>query len=147
MPLWVAAAVCGVLAVVSTVMAVRALTTGTEATAPVPANLTVTPTNSPGPHFQLVLLNDNTHSYDYVIRLLMDVFGMSVEKAFVLTRAVDQTGRAVVFVGDAAEVADRMSRVVAAGPDTLLRISTGPLQVLVEEVTPNLSNEVHGRSS
>lgn len=128
--LWIVAVVCGGVAVVSGFMAAR-LCSGSSW---VGVSEKVTPTDSPGPHFRLVLLNDNTHSYQYVIDLLASVFGMSIEKAFVLTRAVDQTGRAVVFIGDAVEVEERINRVLAAGPDPLLKISTGPLQVLVEEV-------------
>ena len=86
-----------------------------------------------GPRFHLILLSDDTHSYEYVIGLLQEEFGLPVEKAFALTRAIDENGRAVVFTGSRDEVDLMQYRVLIAGSDPALPTSTGPLRVLVEE--------------
>ena len=48
------------------------------------------------PLFHLVLLDDDYHTYDYVIEMLGKLFGYGREKAFVLARMVDTHGRVIV---------------------------------------------------
>jgi ATP-dependent Clp protease adaptor protein ClpS len=100
------------------------------------------PTGSPGPRFHLILMNDNMHSYEYVIDLLRQEFGLPFGKALALTRAIDANGRGVVFTGTRAEVDLKLERVLAAGPAPALPTSTGPLRVLVEDA----EGSDHGRA-
>lgn len=48
------------------------------------------------PQYHVVLLDDDDHTYDYVIEMLMDVFGHSVEKAFLMACKVDRDKRVIV---------------------------------------------------
>ena len=48
------------------------------------------------PLWNVVLLNDDDHTYDYVIELLMELFSHSAEKSFLLAQEVDKGGRAIV---------------------------------------------------
>jgi ATP-dependent Clp protease adaptor protein ClpS len=48
------------------------------------------------PPFNVVLLDDPKHTYDYVIEMLGDLFAHPPEKAFRLAEQVDATGRAIV---------------------------------------------------
>src|SRR5215217_3123843 len=45
------------------------------------------------PPYNVVLLDDNDHSYEYVIFMLKKVFGHPVKKGYEMAREVDATGR------------------------------------------------------
>src|SRR5438309_3677215 len=51
------------------------------------------------PPYNVVLLNDDDHSYAYVIVMLQELFGYPPEKGFQLAKEVDTTGRVIVFTG------------------------------------------------
>jgi ATP-dependent Clp protease adaptor protein ClpS len=48
------------------------------------------------PPYHVVLLDDNEHTYEYVIDMLQSLFSHAQEQAFLLAERVDQTGRAIV---------------------------------------------------
>jgi len=48
------------------------------------------------PPYHVVLLDDDDHSYDYVIEMLRCLFGYPEEKGFTIADEVDVRGRAVV---------------------------------------------------
>ncbi len=50
-----------------------------------------------GPQYNVVLLDDNVHTYDYVIEMLMDLFQYSKDQAFEKALTVDIIGRVVVY--------------------------------------------------
>jgi ATP-dependent Clp protease adapter protein ClpS len=82
----------------------------------------------------LVLHNDETHGYAYVIQLLRDEFGFGLTDAFVVTDRISKTGRAVVHVGSWGDCEERRRAVELAGPDPALPASTGPLVATVERM-------------
>jgi ATP-dependent Clp protease adaptor protein ClpS len=88
---------------------------------------------APGPKYSLIVLNDDTHTYDYVVRLLQEVLGVSAERATAFALAIDKTGRAVVFTGSLDEVTRKRDLILARGPDASEPRSTGPLGVDVVE--------------
>src|SRR5690349_13283565 len=49
------------------------------------------------PPYNVVLLNDNDHTYEYVIQLLRTIFAYPEEKGYVLAKRVDECQRAIVF--------------------------------------------------
>ena len=67
--------------------------TGAPQTRPAP---TPTERPKPPPRYHVVLLDDNDHTYDYVIEMLRKLFGASTEGAFQLAHELDQTGRVIV---------------------------------------------------
>ena len=52
-----------------------------------------------GNPWQVVLFNDEVHSFDEVILQLQKATGYSLERAAELTMRVHQNGKAVVFIG------------------------------------------------
>lgn len=86
------------------------------------------------PLFHLVLLDDNDHSYDYVVRMLGDLFGYGPEKAFALARLVDTTGRVIVETAAHERACADQQRIHRYGPDPLLRQSRGSMSAVVEPV-------------
>jgi ATP-dependent Clp protease adaptor protein ClpS len=51
------------------------------------------------PLYNLILLNDDRHSFVFVTDLLRRLFGMTAERAFEIARQAHDTGRAVVWTG------------------------------------------------
>ena len=49
------------------------------------------------PPYHVVLWNDDDHSYEYVIKMLAELFGYPLEKGFLLAREVDTQGRVTVL--------------------------------------------------
>jgi ATP-dependent Clp protease adaptor protein ClpS len=63
------------------------------------------------PPWQVVLFNDEVHSFDEVILQLQKAIGCSLERAFELTLRVHQKGKASVFFGTQ-EKCDRVSSIL-----------------------------------
>lgn len=49
------------------------------------------------PPYNVVLLNDEEHTYEYVIEMLMKIFSVSIEKAFMMAKTVDTEDRVIVM--------------------------------------------------
>src|SRR5436309_4241894 len=49
------------------------------------------------PPYNVVLFNDEEHTYEYVIQMLRAVFGYSEERGYQLAKEVDNSGRAVLM--------------------------------------------------
>ncbi|MFA7250491.1 MAG: ATP-dependent Clp protease adaptor ClpS [Dehalococcoidia bacterium] len=84
--------------------------------------------------WQLILLDDNDHTYDYVIEMLGAVFGYSTEKAFALARIVDTQGRVTLMTAthDACEA--KQTAVHAYGADPRLPQSKGSMSAVLERL-------------
>lgn len=79
-----------------------------------------------------MLLDDQDHSYDYVIDLLGRLFGHNRERAFELARKVDTEGRAVVATTHRELGELRVQQIRGFGADPLISSSRGPMQALLE---------------
>ena len=49
------------------------------------------------PPYHVILLNDDDHSFEYVISMLKELFAHPVEKGFKMAQTVHETGRAIVL--------------------------------------------------
>jgi len=87
----------------------------------------------PQPPYAVVVLNDDDHTYPYVIDTLCRVCHHPAERAFQLARQIDQTGRAVVWSGTL-EVAElKRDQIRGMGPDFYAEhVVTYPLGVVLE---------------
>jgi ATP-dependent Clp protease adaptor protein ClpS len=85
------------------------------------------------PPWAVVVLNDNDHTFAYVIEGLTRFCGHSVEKAFKLAEQIHRTGRAAVWTGSM-EVAElKRDQLKGMGPDFYAQhVVTYPLGVFIE---------------
>ena len=84
------------------------------------------------PPYNVVLLNDDDHSYDYVVLMLNTIFGHPPEKGFKMALEVDKTGRVVVATENL-EVAElKRDQIHAFGPDPLIPRCKGSMSATVE---------------
>jgi ATP-dependent Clp protease adaptor protein ClpS len=69
------------------------------------------------PPYAVVVLNDNDHTFDYVIEAFQKVFGYSKERAYQLTLQIHHRGRGIVWSGPK-EVAElKVEQLRSVGPD------------------------------
>lgn len=85
------------------------------------------------PPHAVVVLNDDVHTFEYVVEVFGKVFGYPPEKCFQLAKHIHINGRGIVWSGPK-EVAElKRDQIRSAGPDLYAaRKVDGPLGVLVE---------------
>ncbi len=84
------------------------------------------------PPYHVILLNDDDHTYDYVIRMLGELFGHPAEKAFQMAKEVDNSGRVVVLTTSKERAELKRDQIHAFGPDPLLPRSKGSMSADIE---------------
>lgn len=83
--------------------------------------------------YHLMLLDDDDHTYQYVVEMLGRIFGYGKEKAFAIAGMVDSGGRAVLETA-AYEVCMRHQRLIHAyGADPRIERCQGSMSAVVEE--------------
>jgi len=84
------------------------------------------------PPYHVIILNDEEHTFDYVIELLTKLFSHPLAAAKELTWRIHSTGRAVVYTTHKEKAELKREQVVAYGPDPRMSISKGPLGCYIE---------------
>ena len=84
------------------------------------------------PPYHVILLNDDDHSYEYVITMLKQLFGYSVEKGFRLAEEVDKRGRAIVLTTTLEHAELKRDQIHAFGPDTTIKRCAGSMSATIE---------------
>ena len=84
------------------------------------------------PPYNVVLLDDDDHSYEYVILMLKKVFGHPIEKGFEMAQEVDSTGRVVVATTNLEQAELKRDQIQAFGPDPLIPRCKGSMSATVE---------------
>jgi ATP-dependent Clp protease adaptor protein ClpS len=85
--------------------------------------------------YHVLILNDDDHTFDYVIEMLQAVFGLSQADAMACTMEADATGSSIVHTSGLEEAEHKRDQVHAYGPDWRLPRSRGPVSALVEPAT------------
>jgi ATP-dependent Clp protease adaptor protein ClpS len=84
------------------------------------------------PMYRVVLLDDNDHTYDYVIEMLQRIFIFSLEQAYRHAEEVDRRGRTVLISCALAEAEYGRDQIHAYGPDPRLPRSRGSMSAVIE---------------
>src|SRR5882724_12004653 len=84
------------------------------------------------PPYHVVLLNDDDHTYEYVIEMLGKLFGHGREKAFLMAQEVDTTGRVIVWTGSLEQAEVKRDRIHGYGADWRIPRCKGSMSALVE---------------
>jgi ATP-dependent Clp protease adaptor protein ClpS len=86
------------------------------------------------PLFRVVLLDDNDHTYDYVIEMLQHIFIFTLEQAYRHAEEVDRRGRTVLITCELAEAEFARNQIHGFGRDWRLERSLGSMSAVVEPV-------------
>ncbi len=84
------------------------------------------------PLYRVVLLDDNDHTYDYVIEMLQKIFVFTLEEAYRHAEEVDHSGRTVVITCELPEAEFARDQILAYGPDPRLARSKGSMSAIIE---------------
>lgn len=82
--------------------------------------------------WHVVLLDDDDHTYEYVIEMMMEIFAHPLERAFEIAQTVDSEGRAICITTHLELAELKRELMVSAGPDPRMSESAGPMTVLLE---------------
>jgi ATP-dependent Clp protease adaptor protein ClpS len=84
------------------------------------------------PLYRVVLLDDNDHTYDYVIEMLQKIFIFTLEQAYRHAEEVDRRGRTVLIACELPQAEYARDQIQAYGPDWRLPRSKGSMSAVVE---------------
>lgn len=71
------------------------------------------------PPYHVILLDDDYHTYEYVITMLQVLFGYPREKGFQMAKEVDSTGRVIVLTTSKEHAELKQDQIHAFGADPL----------------------------
>jgi ATP-dependent Clp protease adaptor protein ClpS len=100
-------------------------------TLPTPREREKTKRKRQPPH-HVILWNDNDHTYQYVIVMLMQLFGYPPEKGYQLAKEVDTQGRVIVMTTTLEHAELKRDQIHAYGKDTLIDNCQGSMWATVE---------------
>jgi ATP-dependent Clp protease adaptor protein ClpS len=102
-----------------------------KAAAPKPSRRPVPKTLPP---YNVILLDDDDHSYQYVIHMLGELFAHPVETAYKMAKEVDSTGRVIVCTTHKEKAELKRDQIHAFGKDILMERSKGSMSAMIEPV-------------
>ena len=82
----------------------------------------------------MILWNDDDHSYEYVIRMLLELFSHPPEKGFLMAKEVDTQGRAVVLTTTREHAELKRDQIHAYGKDILMAECKGSMWATIEPI-------------
>ena len=87
------------------------------------------------PLYQIILFDDDEHTYAYVIEMMMNVFIMSVEDAHQVAYDVDYIGQAVVKTCPLEEAVTGRDSILSYGSDFRSEHSSGSMKAIIQKVS------------
>ena len=86
------------------------------------------------PLYAVVLLDDDEHTYEYVIEMLCTIFFISAEDAYRHACEVDASGRTLIITCEREQAEFGRDQIHAYGADPRMPISKGSMSAVVEPV-------------
>lgn len=93
---------------------------------------TAKPPVKPLPPFNVVLLDDDDHTFDYVIEMLAAVCAHPPQKGMLLAKRVDEDGRAIVLMTHKELAELKRDQILAFGLDTRISKCRGSMTAVIE---------------
>jgi len=87
------------------------------------------------PLYHVILLNDEDHTYDYVVEMLTKIFAMSDTAAFGHAVEVDTKGTTILLTCELSKAELKRDQIHAYGADWRLPRSLGSMAAIVEPAT------------
>lgn len=84
------------------------------------------------PPYHVVLLDDQDHTYDYVIEMLVKLFRHDGPKAYQMAVEVDTAGRVIVFTGSLEQAELKRDQIHGYGKDWRIPRCAGSMSAVVE---------------
>lgn len=84
------------------------------------------------PRYHVILWDDPDHTFDYVIMMTQQLFGVTLERALQLAKEVDTAGRAVCLTTTKEHAELKRDQIHAYGKDPLLARCSGSMTASIE---------------
>lgn len=84
------------------------------------------------PPWNVILLDDDDHTYEYVIEMLKSVFGMSRERAYLHACEVDSQKRTILLTTSREHAELKRDQVHSYGPDPRIPRCKGSMTAVIE---------------
>ena len=84
------------------------------------------------PQWHVVLLNDDDHTYEYVIEMLMTLFGHSLEASLAMACEVDRAERVIVDTTSRERAELKQEQIHAFGKDWRIPRCSGSMSAVIE---------------
>jgi ATP-dependent Clp protease adaptor protein ClpS len=84
------------------------------------------------PPYHVVLLDDQDHTFEYVIEMLGRIFGYGREKGFQMAQEVHTAGRCNVFTGSLEQAEFKRDQIHSFGKDWRIPQCAGSMSATVE---------------
>ena len=86
------------------------------------------------PPYHVVLLDDDDHTYDYVVAMMKELFAHPPEKGYQIAKEVDTQGRAIVFTTTKEHAELKCDQIHAYGKDDAIQRCQGSMWATIEPV-------------
>ncbi len=87
------------------------------------------------PQYNVVLLDDDDHTYEYVIEMLTKLFCLTADEAYRRAAEVDATGRTIVITCELPQAEFGRDQIHGYGADWRMPGSKGSMSAIVEPAT------------
>lgn len=84
------------------------------------------------PPYNVILLNDEDHTYEYVVHMLKSLFGHTDEKGYQLAKTVDKQGRAIVMTTHKEMAELKREQIQSFGADHRIDACKGSMSAEIE---------------
>jgi ATP-dependent Clp protease adaptor protein ClpS len=86
------------------------------------------------PRYNVVLWDDDDHSFDYVIKMMQALFGHSYERGYQMAVEVDTAGRAICLTTTMEHAELKRDQIHAYGRDRRIAKCSGSMSASIEPV-------------
>ena len=84
------------------------------------------------PPFNVVLLDDDDHTIDYVVEMLRKLFAHPVERSMQMVKEIDESGRVIVFTTHKELAELKRDQIHGYGADFRVENSPGSMNAIIE---------------
>jgi ATP-dependent Clp protease adaptor protein ClpS len=84
------------------------------------------------PRYHVILWNDDDHTYEYVIKMVQELFGHPFETGYQMAREVDTRGRAILLTTTKEHAELKRDQVHAYGKDREIKNCKGSMSATIE---------------
>lgn len=82
--------------------------------------------------WNVVLLDDQEHSYEYVVKMMQTLFRHPLERAFTVAQAVDSQGRAICLTTHKELAELKRDQILGFGADPMIISCKGSMSAIIE---------------
>lgn len=84
------------------------------------------------PPFNVILLNDDDHTVNYVVQMMQQIFGYLPQKGVLIAQEVHEKGRCIVYTGTFEVAEFKQDQIHSFGPDPQVPSCAGSMTCVLE---------------